>query len=379
MQLFDDDRDSAIAELLRRAYARKVDIDTAARHLWAIDAAARAARATQEPTGVRRTPAGRPGRSRRALVAVLTSFMLVASSGAALAAVAGSSATLPGDPLYSLKRSGERVRLVLAVRPETDAKVHLSIAEQRWSEVQHAAQARPDVVPGLLEDTFDALRAAESRGGPVAEQAVALRTQVATSSAELAFGSPPTDAAADEEADAARRAAEDPAPAAPGDAGTDDAADEVASGDGAATDAGAPALAAGPDAPAATAPSAAPAEPEAPAESDAQPVPAIGDAAAAPEPTSSPTPPPPAPAPDTEDPQPAEEQPVVGGQPTMAQPADAGDSSGQVDSGGEPARGDGGDAPVAPTQPAPAATGEQTAPAAPETPPSAPGWGRPHP
>lgn len=187
MRHFDEDReDSAVAELLRRAYARRVDLDTAARHLWAIDVAARSRRRAE-----------RAGRSRRAVVAVLTSLMVVATSGVGVAA---SNGALPGDPLYSLKRGTERVRLVLAVNPETDAQVHLAIARKRWDEAQRAAEARPDVVPDLLKDTFVALQAAEQRGGAAASEAVALRSEITENSSRIALGERPPSAPAAEEA-----------------------------------------------------------------------------------------------------------------------------------------------------------------------------------
>lgn len=172
----DDDSDSATAELLQRAYGRRVDVDTAARHLWAIDSAARSARGRR-----------RVGRRRRAVVSVLTSVMLVASSGAAVGASTG---TLPGDTLYVVKRGTERVRLALAVRPEADAQTRLAIAHERWSEAQRAAEARPETVPALLQEVLDALKKVEHHGGAVAERALVLRTQVTADSGKIALGAP---------------------------------------------------------------------------------------------------------------------------------------------------------------------------------------------
>jgi len=172
----DDDSDFAAAELLRRAYGRKVDVDTAARHLWSIDSAARSARRRRHV-----------GRRRRAVVSVLTGLMLVASSGAAVGASTGA---LPGDALYVVKRGTERVRLVLAVRPEANAQARLAIAHERWSEAQRAAEARPETVPALLQEVLDGLKAVEHHGGAVAERALVLRTQVAADSGKIALGAP---------------------------------------------------------------------------------------------------------------------------------------------------------------------------------------------
>lgn len=343
MRHFDEDReDSAVAELLRRAYARRVDLDTAARHLWAIDVAARSRRRAE-----------RAGRSRRAVVAVLTSLMVVATSGVGVAA---SNGALPGDPLYSLKRGTERVRLVLAVNPETDAQVHLAIARKRWDEAQRAAEARPDVVPDLLKDTFVALQAAEQRGGAAASEAVALRSEITENSSRIALGERPPSAPAAEEAP------DEPAPA-----------------------------------PSTQGPS-----PEADAEAPAEPTPP-----ASPEPTASPSPPaderPSSDAATVEPEQtpggsdmwrappesagsPAQETPTAAPAPEPGTvPPPATDGGGEDTSAGEP-----GPQPDAPPADGPETPAEQPGSAADPAPaaapddgdgerPSAPGWGRPRP
>lgn len=359
MRFSEDDRDSAIAELLRRAYARKVDVDIAARHLWAIDTAARA-----------RREAARTGRSRRAVLAVLTSFMLALTSGAAVAA---STVALPGDALYSVKRGTERVRLVLAVRPETDAEVRLAIARQRWEEVQEAAAARPRVVPGLLKDTFAALEAAE-RGGAAAA-VLALRTEVTAGSGELAFGPSIDSAPAGDTSEAT------PGDVAPGDVASGDVAPgDVASGDGPArepaddeTTDGADADTAGDGDAAETADSA-----------DAA-VPSTPSAPSAPSTPSTPSTPPGTAGQPQAPPVPATTPPS----PTMAatppeEPAPTGPSSGDnpAPTGGTEEPGGSPSAepvPQAPSQPAPATTGEQPAPDQPPPAATAPGWGRAQP
>lgn len=345
MRFFEDDRDSAMAELLRRAYARTVDLDTAARHLWSIDSAAKAGRRSQ-----------RAHRARRVMVAVMASLMLGVTSGVAIAA---SSHTLPGDALYSVKRGAEHARLVLAVRPEADARVYLSIARTRWAEAQRAGEERPRVVPGLLKDTFAALDAAEARGGATAELALALRTQVAASSAELALGSNRSAT----EGQASGRPGEDgqdvaASPLPPSREPADDAAGSGAS-DPATTTGTADALASdgqdhrgGDGAPAGASPA---------------PAPAPADAAAPP-PETGPAPPPP---PERE-----------GLPPSGHPPGDAGPAhpAGEPAVTGGPEEGTGeaelAEPEPALSQPEPVTLGD---PAADQASPSAPGWGRPRP
>jgi hypothetical protein len=143
----DDDLDPSLAAAFWRAYGERVDVDTAARHLWRVDRAGRPAR--------RR-------RGRRALVGVLMGLMMVASSGGALAA---SSASVPGDALYPVKRGVEKTRLLLAVSSERDARIHLAMARARLAEVDRALQRRPRVIPGLVHEAVDSIESAALRGG----------------------------------------------------------------------------------------------------------------------------------------------------------------------------------------------------------------------
>jgi hypothetical protein len=169
----DDDLDPAIAAALWRTYSEDVDVDTAARHLWRIHRAANPA-----------APAN-PRRARRALVGVLTGLMLLMSAGGALAA---SVDTVPGDPLYSLKRGVERTRLVLALSPDTDARLHLAMARQRLAEADTAAVRRPSVVPQLLEEAATSIESAERSGSPtMVLEAAVVREEASQKTVALAL------------------------------------------------------------------------------------------------------------------------------------------------------------------------------------------------
>ncbi|HWB72610.1 MAG TPA: DUF5667 domain-containing protein, partial [Egibacteraceae bacterium] len=145
----DADHDPTIGEALWRAYAVRVDLDTAARHLWRIHRAA----------GL----GGRPGAAvglRRLTVAVLTAMMLVTSSGVAV----GASRSIPGDLLYALKRGVERAQLLVARSPEDVAQLHLRFARERIEEAHVAARVRPGSVAGLVSDALGALQRAQRLG-----------------------------------------------------------------------------------------------------------------------------------------------------------------------------------------------------------------------
>lgn len=146
----DRDTDPALAALLQSAYAERVDMEMAARHLWMIHRAADALRS--------RRVVG----TRKALVAMLAGSMLFMSSGGALAA---SSNALPGDVLYGVKRGVEQARIVLTVSRQGDARLHLALAKRRMAEASASAVERPEVVPALVRDALDSLEVAERTGG----------------------------------------------------------------------------------------------------------------------------------------------------------------------------------------------------------------------
>ncbi len=151
--------DPVIAALLETAYRRTVDVEVAARHLWAID---------REAARLAAVPAQRvPSAGRRAVVAALTSALLVTSSSAAVAA---SSSTVPGDLLYGLKRTVERARLLTATSPEADAAVLLDIARNRLVEAE--AAATPELAADLVDEALVALSGVDAARVPAARAAV---------------------------------------------------------------------------------------------------------------------------------------------------------------------------------------------------------------
>ncbi|MEX2619258.1 MAG: DUF5667 domain-containing protein [Egibacteraceae bacterium] len=369
MRAFDDDRDSAIAELLRRAYARKVGLDTAARQLWAVDRAARSLRRSR-----------RAARARRTVVAALASLMLIGTGGGAIAASAGA---LPGDALYAIKRGTEEIRLVLALTPAADARMHLTIARTRWAEAQQVVEDRPDMVPSLLGQTFAALDEAERPGGQTADRALALRSQVTAGSAELAFGPTGPAAQAGPRTDA-DRAPEDPASPPPARAPVD-SRDQATGETGTAGRSGE-----GGSAPDAQAPDAAPRDAEA-GDADAGGGQSSETVALSPPPVTAPPTPrvPPAPTPTPEA--------ITAAPPAPAAATPSPEATAPPPDGNEPVPADpGGDtdapAPTQPTEeyaqpgrqkprqpgPVPAGAPSTEAEPAPSAPP-APGWGRPRP
>lgn len=167
-----EDLDPALAAVLQRAFLRSVDVETAARHLWTINQEAR----------VRAVPAA-PRRFRKAAVAALTSALLVGSSSAAVAA---SGPALPGDLLYPVKLGSEQARLIIAISPEADARVHLDIARRRMAEARRAAIVRPEVVDRLLADALGELDAAARVGSAeMAAEVADVRTEAAQTVQDL--------------------------------------------------------------------------------------------------------------------------------------------------------------------------------------------------
>lgn len=164
-----DDLDPTIRGALEHAYVREVDLDVAARHLWAVD---RAAGRGLDPAD---TPHGRR-RLRRATVAAVAGVMLLSSSGAAVAA---SAAAVPGDVLYMVKRSTERAQLLLSASAAREAQLRLSFGAERFREAAEVAETKPEVVPDLLDQGVSDLRSAERIGGAaIAADVVAVRYEV---------------------------------------------------------------------------------------------------------------------------------------------------------------------------------------------------------
>lgn len=188
------DLDPRTAEAVEQAYAERVELDTAARHLWVLYRSAGAVE-TAPRVAEREQPADdapSEGGSRRQLarmrhvaLSVLTAATVLATSGGAVAA---SGSAMPGDALYALKRGTEQVRLVIATGG-TEAQMRVELARERWTEAKRVVADRPEVVPGLVRDAVEALEAAEAAKdseGQVAEEAGSVRQQLVDESPVVA-------------------------------------------------------------------------------------------------------------------------------------------------------------------------------------------------
>jgi hypothetical protein len=192
----DDGLDPQVGQWLDAAYAAKVDVETAASHLWRIHREANAAeplvlpdtlmeRAEQIVAGdgqlglQRDEPAPTPPparRPRRSLVAVLSAVFMFSTSGIAIAASGGA---LPGDMLYPVKLGAERAQLILTLSPDRDAQLHLRFAQNRLDEAAAVLEVRPESVPRLLLAAADAADTAERLAGPAVSRDVAEVRQAA--------------------------------------------------------------------------------------------------------------------------------------------------------------------------------------------------------
>jgi hypothetical protein len=166
-----------LPKLLDDAYAAQVDLDVAARHLWRLHHEAERSRSGAAGAGRRAHP-------RRVLVAVLAAGLLAVASGGALAADPG---LLPGDALYGVKRGVERVQLLLPRSDESEARLHLRLAQARLAEARRAAEDRPEVLARLFDEAVRAVRHAEAVGGPkLAAQVAQVKARADQDIAQLA-------------------------------------------------------------------------------------------------------------------------------------------------------------------------------------------------
>lgn len=193
-----DDLDPALRALLREAFVDEVDVETAARHLWALHRAAGRSRVPgpgtrrpdhargrrRQPSSLRRRQTSRhrvAGRG-RVTVVTLVAVMLLSMSGAAVAA---SRSSLPGDALYSVKRGTERAQLILALTPAAEAELQLQIARTRLSELVAISGTRPQLVPVLLADLSNALDRAEEAAPEIASATADVRREAEEQVASL--------------------------------------------------------------------------------------------------------------------------------------------------------------------------------------------------
>src|SRR5712692_2061307 len=130
--------------------ARRVDRPPASVHRCRSAPAAGARSRLQAPdakpdAGRGRPPAGIGRRSRWVARPAFRLALAVGLSGALLGAgiVAASAQSLPGDPLYQVKRGMERVQLSLTLDPAANARLRMQLATRRVSEAgQLSAQGR---------------------------------------------------------------------------------------------------------------------------------------------------------------------------------------------------------------------------------------------
>lgn len=151
--------DRGVGRRVQEAYATRVGIDTAARHLWSMDREARRLR--------------RRRRRQRLVSAAASLVMLMAVGGT----VAGSAMALPGEALYPVKESLERAELTIAFSDTANARAHLRHSRVRLDELEQAAESNPEVVPEIAERFYTSLERAAALGGEsVAAEVAALRT-----------------------------------------------------------------------------------------------------------------------------------------------------------------------------------------------------------
>ncbi len=111
----------------------------------------------------------------RFAVALSIVLALVLATSGTVAASAGS---LPGEPLYAVKRLGEQIELNFAPADQ-QAMIHVAHAEARLSEIEKLA-AKGVILPGLLIEMQDETQAAVSAAKtlPTKQQASVLSTIV---------------------------------------------------------------------------------------------------------------------------------------------------------------------------------------------------------
>ncbi len=217
----DEMLDPWVEHLLKGAHAVELDIETAARHLWSIHRHADPARHGGALDGaLGPTPASVSARSdalhaldaldgldvpprdtahragtqqglrrlvgagTRGFVIAIGFLTVLSTSGVAVAA---SSSALPGEILYPVKLSSERVKLLVSIGEQRDARLHLKIARARLTEAAAVAPARPTDALGLLTAAVDAMERAErSTDTDVRVAAAALREETGDALTSLA-------------------------------------------------------------------------------------------------------------------------------------------------------------------------------------------------
>jgi hypothetical protein len=117
------------AARVRAAYSEALSDELAARHLALL-----AGGTTVAPASWKQW------RARRALTIAAAAALSVVLLGGS--AVAASSSALPGDPLYGIKRAAERLDLAVHGNAGAQARLHLSFAERRLTELSALLERR---------------------------------------------------------------------------------------------------------------------------------------------------------------------------------------------------------------------------------------------
>lgn len=163
-----------VGRMIDDAYAVRVGLDTAARHLWSMDREAR--RLARH-------------RRRQRLATTMASLVLLL---AAVGTVAGSATAVPGEPLYPVKDGLENAELTMAISDSAHARAYVRHSRSRLAELDEVADSHPGLVPDLAHRFYRSLRRAEAAGGEaVASEVAALRNQATVLMEQLARDLPP--------------------------------------------------------------------------------------------------------------------------------------------------------------------------------------------
>ena len=77
---------------------------------------------------------------------------IVLAIGGGTVGVAAAQSSLPGSPLYSVKRAGERLRLTLTTRPDKRAILHMELAQERLAETLALLDSQQSPDQRVLDD-----------------------------------------------------------------------------------------------------------------------------------------------------------------------------------------------------------------------------------
>lgn len=153
-----DALDPHLEAALTQAYAQRVDVETASRHLWVIHRRGQDVRATNSTTP--------PTTRRRVLAGAVTALVLL-FTGSGVLAQAGDA--VPGDALYRVKMGGEQVQQLLAVEPAAAAQLDVALAQERLREAEALADRDPERLVDALDALAFQLSVADSKGATTAE------------------------------------------------------------------------------------------------------------------------------------------------------------------------------------------------------------------